>query len=158
MRLKRKRPTSSVEPDRFDAAAEVLERWATRGSPQSTLYAYKREAARRQRAPVGAQRFPPTEPRESRSAETPVSRPRVGGDGASEVGGQPVQRIPPGIPLGKESAPAPAVPPAPAPATNESEAPLGDPFGPDSGNFDESEEARLRRRYGSVTADQWRWT
>jgi hypothetical protein len=29
---------------------------------------------------------------------------------------------------------------------------------PDGENFDEPYEARLRRRYGSVTSDEWRWT
>jgi hypothetical protein len=91
MRLKRKRPASSVEPDHVEAAAEVLERWATRGSRQARSMSTSARRRGDSGAPVGAQRYPPTEPLESRSVETPVSTPRVGGDGASEVG-EPVRR------------------------------------------------------------------
>jgi hypothetical protein len=73
VRFRRKRPASSVEPDRFDAAAEVLERWATRGSRQSALYSYKREARQRQQQRTRARTHTQAEAKESCSAETPVA-------------------------------------------------------------------------------------
>jgi hypothetical protein len=110
VRLRRKRPAPSVEPDRFDAAAEVLERWATRGSGQSMTYRRRREARQRQKAKQDSVTAPPApDARSPVFLETPA---------AARL--QPRAEIVP-TPPAPFVQPVPSDPPAPVPAPKTSD-------------------------------------